>query len=485
MGNRHILLLIFLAFIIIISTIPYRKEQFEMDIDLNRMSCKEYLEKAKDGSTILNGISGHIDREHVLADMDRAVIPTYTPDGVIYNDTDLCVLRRDKLKNYRMDETCKLGNFNIVTTDKYMFQPDGCIIDPRHHEFTSFIDAAFYSKNKERVDTINTLKTEKQNLENDKSRLQGDLQRTSGELAAAKNNIATCANEKDSLRNQITGNEIKYQQLMQKMQTMFGKSQDSPAKSAIVIRQATGTAENGMYYIDCGGVSKPTFCVMDPKFDGGAWMMLMKMAPGNTFHFYSNYWTTANTLNEQSLDMSETNAKFDTFNKVGVKDVMAIYPRNHVGVTGGSFPNDIGWVWLVNNWYKNGEKITALAGFDIARDASPADPYQFSGWNANIWGSQEPARRHVFGGHKHLAPNGGYSGQDNDWGTVRWGFVFNENGYNDFLSNDVWGGIGGGNRYGGNVHNWGGGQYFSAGDYFGCCGRPGINRSIAAYIYGR
>lgn len=483
MNNRWWILLSFLIFIIIISTIPYRQEAFEMDVDLNKMSCKEFLEKLPNGSQVLNGIMGHHDREHVLADMDRAVIPIYTPDGVIYNDTDYCILRRDKLKNYRMNDKCRLDNYQLLPTDKYNFQPDGCIINPQDWWFTNFIDKAFYSKNKERVDTINQLKNEKQKIQQEKDAVSGQLRDMTGKFINSEANHASCNAKNSSLQAQFDASSLQYQALMKKLQTMYGRNADQPAKSAMVIRQSTGTAENGIYYIDCGGVSKPVYCVMDPNFDGGAWMMIMKMSAGNTFHFYSSYWTSANTLNEQSLDMSEADAKYDVFNKVGIKDVMAIYPRNHVGVTGGSIPNNIGWCWLVNNWYRGGERITALAGFDIARDANPSDPYSFSGWNSRIWGSQEPSRRHVFGGHGHLAT--GWSGHKNDWGTVRWGFVFNENGHNDFKSNDVWGGIGGGNRYGGNVHNWGGSQYFSAGDYFGCCGRPGINRRVAAFLFGR
>jgi hypothetical protein len=481
MGSLQVQVLVIALVILIlaVSLVPYKKESFEMDVNLNRMSCKDFLNKIPDNS-IITSINGNLKREHVLADMDRAVVPTYTPDGVIYNDTEYCILRKDKLHNYRMTDACKLGDYQLLQTDKNNYQPDGCVINPRDTWFIDFMDQAFYNKNQDMVDEINKVMDQAQQIQNQKDALAKQLQNMTNQYTDAATNAANATAQLNALQTQYNNQLLQYQALMKKMQTLFGRDPDSPAVSAASIRQASGTGDNGVYYINCGGVSKQVFCIMDPRYDGGGWMMLMKMAPGSTFHYYSSFWTNANTLNEGSLDMSEQDAKFDVFNKVGVKDVMAIFPSSQTGVVGGCIPNNIGWTWLVNNWFRNGEKVTALSGFNMARDANPSDPYAYCGYTTSIWGSQEPSRRHVFGGHAHLGP--GWSGAENDWGSVRWGFVFNENGYNDFKSNDVWGGIGGGNRYGGNL---GGGQYFSAGDYFGCCGRPGINRKISAFVFGR
>lgn len=80
-----------------------------------------------------------------------------------------------------------------------------------------------------------------------------------------------------------------------------------------------------------------------------------------------------------------------------------------------------------------------------------------------VFSTQSPAYRHVFGGHSHIG--------NNNWGTVRWGFVWNENGGSDFNTCDAWNGIGISGK--------------SSGDYYGCCGSAGYNRTIRVELYGR
>ena len=100
-----------------------------------------------------------------------------------------------------------------------------------------------------------------------------------------------------------------------------------PAESAKVIKDITGTNDDGVYYIACKGQpSAPTYCLMNDTYNGGGWMMLMKATRGNTFQYSSNYWTTNNTLNTSSTDRSDGNAKFTVFNDVHVQDIMAIFP---------------------------------------------------------------------------------------------------------------------------------------------------------------
>lgn len=50
---------------------------------------------------------------------------------------------------------------------------------------------------------------------------------------------------------------------------------------------------------------------MDNKYDGGGWMMIMKMTNGTTFEFGANYWTTANTLNSTDLTRNNADAKYE------------------------------------------------------------------------------------------------------------------------------------------------------------------------------
>lgn len=226
----------------------------------------------------------------------------------------------------------------------------------------------------------------------------------------------------------------------------------------------TGDVTDGIYYIKTNNVSLPTYCLMDSKYNGGGWMMIMKATRSATFTFSANYWTTANTLNATDLTRNNADAKYDGFNYVPIKDVMAIWPLADFGYTGGSITVPDGWTWIVNDWHNSGQKTTALSGFQTTRNAIPSDVWQFAGMKTGVFSYQSPANRHVFGGHSHIG--------NNNWGTVRWGFVWNENGVNDFNSCDAWGGIGLTNSR-------------SAGDYYGCCGTAGYNRTMRVELYGR
>lgn len=482
--NTHIFLFGLIVIVVLMSFIPYTSEKFEMDINLDRMSCLDFLQRSPSLRSIYDGVTGSGNRREVVQDMERAVIPMYSADGVVYNDSEYCVLRQDKLRSYNMDESCRLGNYGLIRSDNTNYDPAGCVINPRDPWFLSFLDEGYNVKNRDDISRINELNTALSDIDSRSRNLNNTINTISSQLNTSISEANNLRGENSSLRSQLDA-ALRTNSDLINNQMNLGRTANNPAVSARQIQNQSGNnAGDGVYYISCGGVAKPIYCIMDTNYDGGGWMLLMKMGPGTTFHFTSSYWTSANTLNENSTDLGPTDAKFQVFNTNNIVDVMAIYPRADHSLTGGSIRNqNKGWTWLVRSWYNGGQPITALAGFQQARDASPADPYHFNGWTPRIWSSQEPARRFVFGGHSHLGR--GWSGQGNDWGSVRWGFVFNENGANDFRSNDVWGGIGGGNRYGGNVHGWGGNQYFSAGDYFGCCGRAGINRRISALLFGR
>jgi hypothetical protein len=197
---------------------------------------------------------------------------------------------------------------------------------------------------------------------------------------------------------------------------------------------------------------------------------------GDTFHYDSSYWTDANTtLNPNDTNRNNGDAKFNTMNYMMVKDVMALWPDS--GYTGGSIAQADVWSWLTNNYYGGGVRATILTGFSTANSRdSPIgpDPSSFTGFSTAIWSSQSPSRRHVFGGGGHVTSLG--SGTPN--GRVRWGFLFNENAVNDYTSMDAIGGIG-------FVQTWGSVYYYSAGDWYGCCGSVGLNRRMRVELYGR
>jgi hypothetical protein len=246
----------------------------------------------------------------------------------------------------------------------------------------------------------------------------------------------------------------------------------APTPSARMLRLITKTNDDGVYYVTSGTNSVQTYCLMNMKWDGGGWMLLMKATRGTTFQYYSSYWTDANTtLNTTDLTRNNADAKYSVFNTAAIKDVMAFWPD--VGQTGGSISQSETWTWLVNNYYGGGSRATAITGFSTAsaRDAqSYTDPLNFPGFSSAIWSYQNPDRRFVVGGVNHISSS---------WFQVRWGFLWNENG--NFGSPDAFGGIGMTGVWGGGGAN----NTYSAGDYYGCCGSAGLNRTMRFEMYGR
>ena len=76
-----------------------------------------------------------------------------------------------------------------------------------------------------------------------------------------------------------------------------GSSADKAAPSASHLI-SLGITTDGVYWINLPTIG-PTqvYCILNPIYDGGGWMMAMKATTGTTFNYNSNYWTTANTLN--------------------------------------------------------------------------------------------------------------------------------------------------------------------------------------------
>jgi hypothetical protein len=247
----------------------------------------------------------------------------------------------------------------------------------------------------------------------------------------------------------------------------IGTNPSYPADSAHIVKEISKTNTDGVYYINCNGFSTPTYCLMNDHYDGGGWMMLMKGTRGTTFEYSANYWTTANTLNGSQTNRNDGDAKFDAFNYMPIKDIMAIFPdvpsasyTNDMGLRGGSLNLEDGWCWKVNNWNTN-TRTTALAGFQNSRDAAPSIPFRFTGFSNQIFSHQGGAYRHVFGNGSHLGANR----------YVRWGMLYNNEG--DFGSIDAFNGIGMSS------------PNYSAGDWFQCCGSPGLNRTMRFEMFGR
>lgn len=253
----------------------------------------------------------------------------------------------------------------------------------------------------------------------------------------------------------------------------LGNSITYPAESARILKLTSGTNNDGVYYINVNGTSTPTYCLMDSKWDGGGWMMLMKGTRGDTFNYDSNYWTdSTTTLNTSDTTRNDGDAKFNTMNYSMIKDVMALWPDS--GLTGGSISGSDCWSWLENNYYGGGIRTTALNGFSSSnsRDSpNSPDPLNFSGFSDSLWSTQN-YKRHVIGGISHL--------NDAVWFRVRWGFIWN-NEY-DFNTPDAYGGIGMGGSWSTNT----GPLKYSGGDFYGCCGNSiGVNRTMRVELYGR
>lgn len=273
-----------------------------------------------------------------------------------------------------------------------------------------------------------------------------------------------------------------------------GNGTDSafPHESAKIIKDLTNTNTDGIYYILVNGVSTPTYCLMNDIYDGGGWMMLMKMSTNTTaFTYDSSYWKYINTLNASDLTRNTGDAKYNVFNYTPVKDILGIWPdisptsyTNIYGNNGGSFFTQDGWTWLLNNW-SSGSKVTGLSGFSTSRPAGiyatnvlqPVNinnPFYYNGYG-NCFSNETGSYIHYIN-----SPGGSITGGSLITGTnapgtascnlgIRWGMIYN-NETGDLGSTDAYQGIGFG---------------WSAGDVYGCCGTAGINRQTRFELFGR
>ena len=263
--------------------------------------------------------------------------------------------------------------------------------------------------------------------------------------------------------------------------TTDGSTSDKAAPSASYLI-SLGNTTDGVYWINLP-TAGPTqiYCILNPIYDGGGWMMAMKATTGTTFNYSANYWTTANTLNPTENNRNNGDAKFNSMNYFQSNDMMAIWPDIS---NGGSIPSStLGWTWLQNN-FNDGTRITPISFFGITYPTmNPGgsgkfikDAKTFSGWASGVFSSQPDIR---FYGFNYINnPSYGTSAK------CRWGFGWNENAEGLYPSNnvsyigsnDVSGGIGMDSSFGS----------YSAGDRINCCqDTTGINRSARVEIYVR
>ena len=259
-----------------------------------------------------------------------------------------------------------------------------------------------------------------------------------------------------------------------------GSSSDRAAPSASYL-VSLGITTDGVYWINLPTVG-PTqiYCILNPIYDGGGWMMAMKATRGTTFSYSANYWTTTNTLNPTQNNRTDGDAKFNSMNYFQSKDMMAIFPDIS---NGGSIPSStLGWTWLQNN-FNDGTTITPISFFGITYPTINAggsgkfirDAKTFSGWASGVFSSQPDIR---FYGFNYINnPTYGVNAK------CRWGFGWNENGEGLYPGADV-GAVKGSNDVSGGIGMDSGFGSYSAGDIIGCCAdTTGINRSARVEVY--
>jgi hypothetical protein len=268
-----------------------------------------------------------------------------------------------------------------------------------------------------------------------------------------------------------------------------GSTPERAAPSASYLL-SLGIVTDGVYYIDLPTVGPtPVYCILNPAYDGGGWMMAMKATTGTTFNYSANYWTTANTLNPSETNKNNGDAKFDSMNYFPARDIMAVWPDiSNIGTNSGSIDNLSNWTWLENN-FNNGTRQTLISFFTSPSNrtyTAPSfggagyfiqDAKTFSGWASGVFSSQTDIRFYGFNYDNYPNYFGGSVAK------VRWGFGWNENAEGLFPSvnvgavtgsNDVGGGIGMDTQFGS----------YSAGDRINCCqDTTGINRSARVEVY--
>jgi hypothetical protein len=257
-----------------------------------------------------------------------------------------------------------------------------------------------------------------------------------------------------------------------------GSTSAKAAISAKYIQQTFNQVNDGVYWINLPTVgATQIYCIMNPAYAGGGWMLAMKGTQGTTFNFDANYWTTTNTLNPSDNTRNNADAKFNTFNYFPATDWLAIFPD--AGTNGGDLPASLntGWAWYEPNavnvsiplvtWFSLGLQITKLSNNVVYYGTNP-QPINSQKYNSNVWSNET--------GMQFYGIN--YTGCAVS--KCRWGFNFNNE--SDQISNDARGGIG--IKYQNN-NALGTDIFASAGDFYYCCGTQGLNRQMRFEWYVR
>jgi hypothetical protein len=488
---------VFVAIVILLVTlafVPY-KECFNTtsrdDFPEMLESCLENIQDHDKYAQIV-GNEKHL---KVAAALDKALTRDTSNSIVDYRESGraMCVINPRKFQLPK-NNNCKIRGRNrehSLQPTRNSVDPRGCLVNPNDPNFIEFLDDIDHIINKQEYDYIARLKANADRArENTKAReAQAAADRVKTQEAQQQNILIE--NENRSTRARV---DAANQQAREIARIKDGSISEKAMKNA---RELINVTTNGVRWVMCDGRPRETWCLMDPNYDGGGWMLLAKMDEGTTFHFDSVHWEQSTELNPTDLTIEERknrtigDAKYPAFNSVPVKDIMVIFLIDIIGghVTNQTTPGAQGWAWIIKDWWPHDKKngTTALIGFSKshARDAPESNPLKFdqAGLARNIWSHQYNEMKVVIGGHKHLQSSFTYG--VNTWGSVRLGIACNENGPGDYLSNDTWCGIGGGNGSGGCIGNESMPSCFSAGDYYGCCGIPGQRRRFKALLFGR
>jgi hypothetical protein len=90
---------------------------------------------------------------------------------------------------------------------------------------------------------------------------------------------------------------------------------------------AAGVTTDGAYTIQPAGASSSFQVYCDMTDEAGGWTLVLKMgtvsSPG-TFEYSAAYWTNSALLNPTSLDMTQTEAKFESYNTVPFTSILGM-----------------------------------------------------------------------------------------------------------------------------------------------------------------
>ena len=273
-----------------------------------------------------------------------------------------------------------------------------------------------------------------------------------------------------------------------------GISAANPATSAVEILKYYPAAPDGVYWINLPAVgARQVYCVMDARYAGGGWMMAMKATRGGTFTYGASYWTSTNTLNDNTsyYNRADQDFKGEVFNRYPAKDLLAYFPD--LG-NGGSL-NVGAWTWFQPNFYNGQPRGSTFSG-----QVHSGGVGGYSGGSMSSGGLSGGVRTELvtlfnrvnryfiqdadtfsggpgYGQFSSQVDIRFYGFNWNDNLNSRWGFGYNENGgglypYGAEGSDDLVGGLGT--------------NYHSAGDQINCCqNRTGVNRSMRVELYVR